>query len=263
MHKSLNPFIVYLFVSIFIFSPINSFAQNEFNFNQLKNETLDFAKQPLKWESNDWLNLGLIGAGTFLLIQTDQNIREEMLKNRNYVKSFPIEFGRIYGELYSPIIIAGAFGLNGILSGDKQSKKIGFEIIQTLIYAGSITTGLKLITGRSRPFTDNGSKDFGNWSLLDDQFHSFPSGHTTVAFSISTVLANNTENEWLKVLCYIPAVLTATSRVYQDKHWASDVFLGGIIGYAVGTWVTAKHEENSLVISNSPTQISFSIPLKF
>lgn len=236
-------------------------AQNSYNFNQFKNESIDFFKQPTKWENNDWLKIGLIGASTFLLIQVDQPIRTEVMKDRTYFKSFPIEFGRHYGELYSPIAIAGIFGLNGLINKNENSKKIAFEILQTTFYAGIITTSLKLAIGRARPFTNKGSKDFGNWSLLDDSFHSLPSGHTTIAFSISSVLANNVNSTWLKILCYVPAFLTATSRVYQDKHWLSDVFLAGVIGYSVGNWVTSKHDNMNIDLSPISNQLNFSISL--
>lgn len=240
----------------FLFSTI-ILAQSSYNLSQFKNETLDFIKQPTKWQNEDWLKVGLIGAGTFLAMQFDQSIRDEVMKDRSYYKSFPIEFGRIYGELTSPILIAGAFGLHNLISENESSKKIAFEILQTTFYAGVITTGLKLALGRARPFTENGSKDFGNWSLLNDSFHSLPSGHVTVAFSISTVLANNSHSTWLKILCYVPAFLTATSRVYQDKHWFSDVLLGGVIGYSVGTWVTSKHESISISGIPSMNRINF------
>ena len=77
-----------------------------------------------------------------------------------------------------------------------------------------------------------------NWSL--------PSGHTTVAFSLSTVLAANTDSYVLKTAAFIPAFLTAFSRVYQDHHWTSDIFLGAMIGYFVGKFVTNLHEEKEL-----------------
>lgn len=239
----------------------NSFAQNSYNLLQFQNETLDFIKLPTKWESNDWLKLGLVGAATFLAIQADQPVRDELMKDRSFNKSFPIEFGKMWGEAYTPIAIAGAFGLHGLLAKDNSTKKIGFEIIQTTIYAGAITTALKLVLGRARPFTNEGSKTFGKISLFDDSFHSLPSGHTTIAFSVSTVLAKNAKSDWIKILCYVPAVLTAVSRVYQDKHWASDVFLAGVIGYSVGSWVTSKHEENEMIQISSPQQISIVIPL--
>jgi hypothetical protein len=252
----------YLSTSIIIIVlACNCFAQNKYNLQQFQNESLDFIQQPTKWESNDWLKLGLVGAATFLAMQADQPVRDEFLKDRSYNKSVPIEFGRMWGEVYTPVAIAGAFGLHGLLAKDNSTKKIGYEIIQTTIYAGAITTALKLAFGRARPFTNEGSKSFGNWSFLDDSFHSLPSGHTTIAFSVSTVLAKNAKSDLVKILCYVPAVLTAVSRVYQDKHWVSDVFLGGIIGYTVGDWVTSKHEENKMIQIPSPQQISIVIPL--
>lgn len=240
---------------------INVLAQSQYNLNQFKDESIKFFKQPANWQNNDWLKLGIAGAAAFAIMQTDQTIRAEILKDRSFTKSIPIEAGRLYGELYSPLIFAGVFGLNGLLNNDKTSKKIGYEIIQTTLYAGVITTALKLSFGRSRPFTENGSKSFGTWSIFDDSFHSFPSGHATIAFSISTVLAKNTESDLVKVLCYIPAVFTAFSRVYHDKHWTSDVFFGSLIGYAVGSWVTSLHENNDLFQVTSPQQISIVIPL--
>ncbi len=250
------------YVSILFFILLSNIqSQNQYNLTQFKNESLEFIKQPTKWQSSDWLKLGITGAAAFALMQIDQPVRSEFMKDRSYVKSFPIELGRMYGELYSPLVFAGAFSLNGILNNDKTSKKIGYEIIQTTIYAGAITTALKLAFGRARPFTEKGSNSFGSWSMFDDSFHSFPSGHTTIAFSISTVLANNSKSNVLKVLCYIPAVLTALSRVYHDKHWTSDVFLGGLIGFTVGSWVTSIHDEKEMLQIASPQQLSIVIPL--
>lgn len=237
---------IYSIILLYFILSMTILAQSSFTLSQFKNESVDFFNQPKNWGKDDWLKIGLIGAGTFLAIQIDQPIRNEVMKDRSYYKSLPIEFGRIYGELTSPIMIAGAFGLQSLIAKNESSKKIAYEILQTTFYAGIITTGLKLSLGRARPFTEKGAKDFGNWSLLNDEYHSLPSGHVTVAFSISTVLANNSKPTWLKILCYVPAFLTATSRVYQDKHWFSDVLLGGIIGYSVGNWVTTIHKNISV-----------------
>lgn len=238
-----------------------TYAQNKFDIPQFADETVQFVKQPTNWEGNDWLKLGLAGTATFLMIQADQPIRDFVKNNPGLEKSAPIEFGRMYGELYAPVAIAGLFGIHSLINEDKSSRKIAFEILQTTFYAGAITTVLKLAFGRARPFVEDGSKSFGNWFILDDTFHSLPSGHATVAFSISTVLANNTKSDLLKIIAYVPAVLTAISRVYQDKHWASDVLLGGIIGYAAGNWVTSKHETDVQLQTFSPRQLSIVIPL--
>ncbi|MEG8945683.1 phosphatase PAP2 family protein [Rosettibacter firmus] len=242
----------YFKVSLIIILISNSllFSQNKYDLYQLKNETINFFKLPINWDKNDFLKLSIIGAGTFVTMQIDQQIRNEYLKDRSYNKSFPINFGKQWGEIYTTAIIGSAFGLHGIIGNNNSTKRIGFEIFQSAFYSGIITQILKISLGRARPFTNNGSKFYKPFTLFNDDFHSLPSGHATLAFSLSTILSNNTDSKILKVIFYIPAVLTATSRVYQDNHWASDVFLGAAIGYFVGEWVHSIHKE-----SNNSNQI--------
>ncbi len=236
-------------------------AQNKYNLSQFGSESLQFIKQPTKWESNDWLKLGLISAGTILIMQTDLTVREEFLKDKTYNESFPIEAGRIWGEVYTTVFITGSFGLHGLITNDLSTKKIGFEIVQSAIYAGVITQFLKVAVGRARPLTNRGSATYHQFTLLDDDFHSLPSGHTTLAFSLSTVLSKNSKTDFLKIISYLPAVLTAVSRIYQDKHWVSDVFLGGIIGYFAAEFITDVHEKNNGAKIVPGQQISIIIPL--
>jgi hypothetical protein len=232
------------------------FSQNRYNFVQFRDETVDFIKQPAKWDGNDWLKLGLIGAGTILVMQADHAVRDAMMKDQSYYKSFPVEFGKLWGETYSTAIVAGAFGLHGILTDDKATKKVGFEIIQAALYSGGITSVLKFAFGRARPFMNKGSADYQPFTLLDDGFHSFPSGHSTLAFALSTVLSRNAQSSALKVLAYLPAALTAFSRVYQDYHWTSDCLLSAVVGFVVATWVVDIHDQKE-----SPVQVLSVYPL--
>jgi membrane-associated phospholipid phosphatase len=87
-----------------------------------------------------------------------------------------------------------------------------------------------------------------------------PSGHSTVAFVISTVLSRNAKSPVLKVLAYLPVAFTMVSRVYQDQHWTSDVFAGAALGYFVADWVVDQHENNkSIVEVSSVYPLSISI----
>ncbi len=226
-------------------------AQNRYDFSQFGNETVDFIRQPLRWEGNDWLRLGLATAGTVLVMQVDQPVRDAILKDRSFYKSTPIEFGRLWGDTYSTIAAAGGFALHGILAGNRSSQKVAFEIAQSALYAGGITTALKLVLGRARPFTERGASAFQPFTVLDDDFHAFPSGHTTLAFALSTVLSRSAGSPALKIIAFLPAALTAYSRIYQDYHWTSDCLLGGIIGYAVATWVVDQHDRNESRVSIS------------
>ncbi len=250
--------ILFFFLSL---TSINSVAQNRYNLSQFAEESRKFVENPAGWHNNDWIKLGLISAGTILLTQTDQSVREIVLKDQSYFKSFPIETGRIWGEIYPTAIIAGSLGLHGLITGEETTKKIGFEIIQSAVYAGAITTFLKIAVGRARPFTNKEPGTFHPFTFFDDDFHSFPSGHATLAFSLSTVLAKNMRSDFLKVIVFLPAVLTMASRVYQDNHWVSDVFAGAAIGYFVGDWVIDLHgkQDSGTTVSLIP----FSIRIQF
>jgi len=227
-------------------------AQNRYDFSQFGNETVEFIKQPIRWEGNDWLKLGLATAGTVLVMQLDQPVRDAMLRDRSYYRSTPVEFGRFWGDTYTTVAVAGGFALHGIIAGNTSAQKIAFEVAQSALYAGGITTALKLALGRARPFTDRGSSEFQPFTILDDDFHALPSGHTTLAFALSTVLSRNAGSSALKIIAYLPAALTAFSRIYQDYHWTSDCLLGGVIGYLVATWVVDQHDgkESSVSISS-------------
>ena len=187
------------------------------------------------------------------------------MKDRSFEKSIPIEAGRIWGEWYTSPIIAGLFALHGISNNNSQSKKIGFEIFESAVLTSGSIGIIKLGFGRSRPYMNKGAFDFNPISFADYDHRSFPSGHTGIAFSLSTVLSQNSKSDLVKVLVYIPAFATALSRIYDDEHWLSDTFLGAAIGYFVGKWVCDIHKSNESNDFRNSVQnnqlIVFSIPL--
>jgi len=246
-----NKFFLSLLIIILIEYSVS--AQSKYTFSQFGNETVEFIKQPAKWEGSDWLKIGIVGAGTFLLIETaDQPVRTAVLKDQSYYKSAPIEFGRMWGELYSPVLLFSGFALHSLITDNIETRKIAYEIGQASIYAGAITYILKVAIGRSRPFMDEGTTSFHPFSsLFNDNLHSSPGGHNVAAFVLSTVLSRNVKPEWLKAVAYLPAVLTFVSRVYQDQHWSSDDFFGAALGYYIATWVVDQHENNKSLIEFS------------
>jgi len=255
---NIKPFIrSFILASVLSLLFINNIpAQNKYDFNLFWNESLTFAKQPFHWQSNDWVKFGIVSAGTVLLMQADQPIRDAVLRDQSFTGTLPEGIGRFWGRGYATIILAGAFGLHGLIADDQSSKKIGFEIVQATIYAGAITQFLKMTAGRARPYTNNGSATYKPFTLFNNDYNSLPSGDVALAFSLSTVLSKNSNSDLLKVIYYIPAVLTMASRVYRDMHWSSDVFLGAAIGYFVGNWVSDIHEGK-----NSTVQVASIYPL--
>ncbi len=217
---------------------------NKYNFSQFGHETWSFIKQPAKWDGSDWLKVGVIGAGSFLIIETvDQPARDFALKDRSYLHSVPIQAGRIWGELYSPVVLFAGFAAHSLIANDNSTRKIAYEIGQACLYAGAMEYILKSAIGRSRPYMNEGKSSYRLFTLNDD-YHSFPSGHSAAAFAISTVLSRNVQPTWLKILVYLPAAITPFSRVYEDQHWVSSCFIGGLLGYFVADWVVDLHEQN-------------------
>ena len=248
----------YKTIFLLILIPIFAKAQNEYNFKQFVNEAENYYSAPLHWDKNDFLTFGIITATTITAMQFDDLIKNETAKINYNKDNWLMEAGRYWGEPIPSFILSGALLIHGISNNNETTKKIGFEIGQSFFYSVSVTSGLKIIIGRSRPYTGNLSTVYSPISFGNDNL-SLPSGHTTVAFSLSTVLASNTNNDALKVLAFIPAILTATSRVYQNFHWTSDVLLGAAVGYFTGKFITDLHKQNELnpTIENIPL-ISFS-----
>src|SRR5437016_2629934 len=71
-------------------------------------------------------------------------------------------------------------------------------------------------------------------------FTSFPSGHTTAAFAAAAAVSSETSEWWprsrwiIGPIVYAGATLVGVSRMYDDKHWASDVAMGAAIGTFAG-----------------------------
>jgi hypothetical protein len=124
----------------------------------------------------------------------------------DYVQFMPI------AEMY----IANAFKIKAKNHWFDQTK---YLFISNVI-SSAITHSLKRITNKTRP---NGS------------LHSFPSGHTTFAFTNATVLYNEFKDTlpFLAYSGYAFATTTASFRMLNNKHWMSDVLVGAGVGFLV------------------------------
>ena len=60
--------------------------------------------------------------------------------------------------------------------------------------------------------------------------NSFPSGHTTTAFSLAAVFACYTPNKKAQVVLLLLAVSAGYSRIYLGQHFLTDVLVGAILG---------------------------------
>lgn len=64
-------------------------------------------------------------------------------------------------------------------------------------------------------------------------YNSFPSGHSTCAFSLYFGLSLIVKNNFLKFLFFVMAILVGYSRIYLSQHFFEDVYAGSLIGVSI------------------------------
>ncbi len=230
----------------------------KYNFHQYKTEYFKFFATPAHWSLSDWLICGTVIGGTVALTQADNQVRNQFLRYPQYAHSLPVDIGNQWGGFFTyPALILG-FGISGYVGDHPKSKKVCYELIESLLTTETVSLTLKGVTGRSRPFTERGPFSYKPFTILNSPYNSFPAGHVDAAICMSTIFARNSESGLLKVVFYLPTVLTAASRIYSDRHWASDVFFGAAIGYFGATWVVNNDEKK-----DSRIQMSSIYPLSF
>ncbi len=219
---------------------------------------------PLHFDKDAWLTTAAISGGTVLLFSLDESVRTLAQRNHSSANNTILEVGKQYGREIYGLSLSGALYLGGLAFRNREVRTTGVMLFESIAFAGITTTVIKSIVGRSRPYVEEGSTRFRGFQF-DNNYESLPSGHSTVAFSISSVIAGRIKNTYATIGLYSLATLTAFSRVYHDQHWLSDTFLGAAIGTAVGMTVIHLHEKRTgdASLRISPTLHGVRITLQF
>ncbi len=188
---------------------------------------------PLRYSLAQWLTV----AGVFTLT-TSAHFFDDPVRRISRAHQTPT-LTRIFtiGEFYGNPIGAGALGgglyLGGLSSGNASTRLTGRAVLESVLYASLLTQVLKMSIGRSRPYQNNGARDFHGLAFSNAQW-SFPSGHTTIAFATSASLSVRLKRPLATVGLFTLAMLTIGQRIYADQHWLSDTLFGAAIGTSIG-----------------------------
>ncbi len=180
-------------------------------------------------------------AGTMYLLIShyDEKIQRFSQENRTTVtdKLAKYVFEPTGRGIY-PAAIVGLIYTHGLIYKNQKSKKVAMNCAKSFIIANTFAQIAKYSFTRQRPFVESNAN---NWFQGGDN-HSFFSGHTTTAFSIMTVLAEEYKKTvWVPILSYSLATCVGLSRINDNKHWASDVLTGALCGYLTGRLVVRKN----------------------
>lgn len=133
--------------------------------------------------------------------------------------------------------------ITGYVRKDKTMMRNGLKSYGALALNIAVTSGLKYAIKRERPYY---SATNGIIKRSDSGPYSFPSGHTSTAFSMATSMTLSTKKWYVAVPCYLYAGTVGYSRMRLGVHYPSDV-LGGMLvgaGSAFLTWQLDKWINN-------------------
>ena len=144
-----------------------------------------------------------------------------------------LEFISVLGDGGIFLMILGAF-----LMLFSRTRRYGAVILLS-IGIGALFTNvwLKPAIHRPRPYADESSVYYQLWTIMGQHLESdksFPSGHTTAAFSAMTglFLPGNKRVSWT---AFIFAIVLGISRIYLVVHYPSDVLGGIVVGLIAGS----------------------------
>lgn len=188
---------------------------------------------PKHYTKREWLHVGITTAGAGLLLLADQPVHRFMARNQSPILSTTADIVEPFGNLYPPLIMAGMYAV-GVIAHERRLEHASLMAAKSMVFSTVLYASTKRLIRRQRPtYTDN-SLDFRAPFYGGKNFTSFPSGHTNTAFTIATALAlEYKDKKWVPVVAYSIATMTALSRLYHDRHWSSDIWVGAAFGHFI------------------------------
>jgi len=207
----------------------------------------------------DGLMAGGFTLATIVLAPADRHLTHQLqipARQSNRLLHTGADVFRILGNPGGMITGAGLY-LLGTANGQRRTQDLGLHTVEAIALGAGATTVIKILTGRARPriSADDASRFQLLRGLKNDNYRSFPSGHTTTAFAFAATVASETQRWWpgsrwiIGPILYGGATLTGVSRIYNNAHWASDVMAGAAIGTFTGLKVVRyqhSHPDNWL-----------------
>lgn len=206
------------FIKIMFFVLISSlsFAQEIVN-NSSVDSIKIYKKEQIKFNYKQliiptvFIGYGIIGLESDQLKIFNSEVKEEVTEHID--KKITIDdFSQ-----YTPLVTALSLDLLGV-KGKNNFKDKAIIASTSYLIMGITVSSLKKITHVERP---DGSG-----------FNSFPSGHTATAFMGAELLYQEYKEKsiWYGISGYIVATGTGAFRMYNNRHWLTDVVAGAGIG---------------------------------
>jgi membrane-associated phospholipid phosphatase len=217
--------------------------------HQIRLDARYFLTKPFHLDRKGWLKVAAT-LGTAALLYADRQGIQNTVQNRATAsgESF-LEKPRTMGKgAFAPSLALISYGAS-FATHDDREKETAVLLMESMAFSG-LTAGIgQFVLSSERP--DQGdSVHFFRWGG-----HGV-SGDAALAASVVPVL----KHQYLRVrpgdggglrawkrtaigFLYTGAILTGYQRIYSDKHWAPDAFLGLVSGFTVGQILCDSHDQ--------------------
>jgi hypothetical protein len=130
---------------------------------------------------------------------------------------------------------------HGKLAGDNHAKETGLLALEALGHAQVFVFAMKQVSNRQRPYQNDGTGSFWKGG------NSFPSGHAASSFAVATIFAREYRDHIaVPIVAYSLATAISISRIGAQRHWMSDIFVGGSMGFLIGRYTYRQNHDRSL-----------------
>lgn len=239
------------------------YINKEFIFEGLRN-TRDVYLSPLHWDTDDLLKAGIFTGSAILLYAYDRQLQDFVQDHKSNVLSSLTDVTNYLGNGYVVLPAEALLYCYGALAKDEKARRISLEMLESFAVVGVTVNCIKFLTHRHRPSASDSPYIWDGPSFSSHNI-AFPSGHASAAFSWATVLAEEFKDKpVVGIVSYALATCTAFARVYNNKHWVSDVFVGAVLSHFITKKIVALHaESDGRTFSVSPTLRGISLTFSF
>lgn len=195
---------------------------------------------PARWDKTDWITAVLVTGASIGLYENDTKIQTWVQENRTKTSDDVGDKVTLVGNGYLTLAVVGGLYGYGYFGDDGKAIETALLSVESIALTGIFVQVIKRTAGRHRPYTGDPYDTWGGPSLASSN-DSFPSGHSSSAFAVASVIASEYDNYVVPPLAYTIAAITGYDRMQHNAHWASDVFVGAAIGYFTGKSIVAYH----------------------
>ena len=220
---------------------------------------------PKNWDGGDLLTLSAVLGTGALLYSFDRDIQDWVMDNRSsFSKDVSPYISKCGNGLYLTTFMAALY-VSGELCENRSLRKTALLSFESFLASSAFVLSLKFAIGRARPSSSERSHSFHPFSIRTGHT-SFPSGDAASVWAVMTTVAEQFPKIWVDIFAYSLASLVAFYRIHDNKHWASDAFIGSALGFFVAKKICALNRNENLgkikvsfYVSGQRQAVSFSL----